>query len=72
MTTVKSVPDDMHTVKPHLICVGAKVIMPFDSAFWGDRYGKLEDPFGHYWSVATHQHDLTPAEIDAAFKKVCA
>lgn len=50
---------------------GAKVTMPVDDAFWGDRYGVLEDPFGHHWSVATHTRDLTPAEIDAAFRKMC-
>ena len=32
-------------------------------AFWGDRYGKLTDPFGHEWSIATHMHDYTPEEI---------
>jgi uncharacterized glyoxalase superfamily protein PhnB len=28
--------------------------------FWGDRYGKLEDPFGHHWSVGTHVRDVSP------------
>jgi len=32
-------------------------------AFWGDRYGKVTDPFGHEWSLATHQKDLTPEEV---------
>ena len=32
--------------------------------FWGDRYGKLEDPFGHQWGIATHIEDLTPEEIE--------
>jgi hypothetical protein len=32
--------------------------------FWGDRYGQLEDPFGHRWSIATHKEDLSPAEIE--------
>ena len=31
--------------------------------FWGDRYGKLTDPFGHQWSIATHKEDLSPEEI---------
>lgn len=31
--------------------------------FWGDRYCKLEDPFGHQWSVATHIEDLTPEQM---------
>lgn len=42
---------------------GARVTMPVMDAFWGDRYGKLADPFGHEWSIATHKHDLTPEQI---------
>ena len=45
---------------------GAKVTMPVADMFWGDRYGQLEDPFGHGWSVATHTRDLSPQEIQAA------
>ena len=39
---------------------GAKITMPVEDMFWGDRYGKLEDPFGHHWSVATHIRDVSP------------
>jgi PhnB protein len=56
------------------VTAGAKVTMPLADQFWGDRYGKLEDPFGHRWSVATHKEELTPEEIDrrgqAAFAEV--
>ena len=45
---------------------GAKVTMPVEEQFWGDRYGKLEDPFGHHWSVATHVRDVTPEEMKKA------
>ncbi len=38
---------------------GATVQMPLENAFWGDRYGKLADPFGHEWSIATHIKDVT-------------
>jgi hypothetical protein len=31
--------------------------------FWGDRYGKLDDPFGHRWSIATHIEDVSPKEM---------
>ena len=34
--------------------------------FWGDRYGQLEDPFGHRWSVATHVRDVSPEEMQKA------
>lgn len=52
------------------VAAGAKVLMPLEDMFWGDRYGKLEDPFGHHWSIATHKHDLSSAEITAAMKKL--
>ncbi len=52
------------------VAAGAKVIMPLADMFWGDRYGKLEDPFGHHWSIATHQRDLSPEEITAAMAKL--
>ncbi len=42
---------------------GATVSMPVMDTFWGDRYGKVTDPFGHEWSIATHMKDLTPEEI---------
>ena len=46
------------------VAAGAKVTMPPTDMFWGDRYGKLTDPFGHEWSIATHTKDLTPEEIE--------
>ncbi|MCG8408775.1 MAG: VOC family protein [Phycisphaerales bacterium] len=42
---------------------GATATMPLMDAFWGDRYGKVTDPFGHEWSIATHKEDLTPEQI---------
>ena len=51
------------------IAAGATLIMPVADAFWGDRYGVLEDPFGHRWSVATHMRDMTPEEILQAMPK---
>jgi hypothetical protein len=44
--------------------------MPVQEMFWGDRYGQLEDPFGHRWSVATHVRDLTPEEIQRGMAKM--
>ena len=42
---------------------GATVSMPLADMFWGDRYGKLIDPFGHHWSIAEHLEDLTPEQM---------
>ena len=49
---------------------GAKVTMPLDDMFWGDRYGKLEDPFGHQWSVGTHMRDPSPEEMQKAIEQM--
>lgn len=53
------------------VAAGARVILPVADMFWGDRYGKLEDPFGHQWSVATHLRDLDPQAIAAAMRQAC-
>jgi PhnB protein len=48
------------------IAAGATAEMPPADMFWGDRYGRLRDPFGHGWSLATHIRDVSPAEMQAA------
>jgi len=45
---------------------GAKPVMPPMDMFWGDRYGKFLDPFGHQWGVATHKRDVSAEECAAA------
>lgn len=45
------------------IDAGATVQMPPADMFWGDRYAKVGDPFGHSWGLATHQEDLSPEEM---------
>jgi hypothetical protein len=52
------------------IRAGAKVTMPLDDMFWGDRYGKLEDPFGHQWSIGTHIRDASPEEMQKAMEQM--
>jgi PhnB protein len=51
---------------------GAKVETPLADMFWGDRYGKLTDPFGHSWSVATHKEDVSPEEMEKRMHKEMA
>ncbi|KVZ07280.1 VOC family protein [Burkholderia ubonensis] len=54
---------DVDAAIAQAVAAGAKVTMPAADMFWGDRYGQVEDPFGHRWSLATHQRDLTPEQI---------
>jgi PhnB protein len=52
---------------------GARVDMPIQDMFWGDRFGRLTDPFGQQWGIATHKEDVAPEEMkrrqDAFFAK---
>jgi PhnB protein len=47
---------------------GAKVDMPLQNQFWGDRYGKVRDPFGHQWGLAQHIEDVAPDEMERRAK----
>ncbi|MGI9025629.1 MAG: VOC family protein [Burkholderiaceae bacterium] len=54
------------------VAAGAKITMPVADMFCGDRYGKLEDPFGHQWSLATHQREVSGEEMREAMSKMAA
>jgi PhnB protein len=60
---------DVDATVAQAVAAGAKVTMPVADMFWGDRYGQLEDPFGHRWSVATHTRDLSFDEIKKAMPR---
>lgn len=47
---------------------GATVIMPAADMFWGDRYGMVQDPFGHRWTFGTRLRHQTPEETQAAME----
>jgi uncharacterized glyoxalase superfamily protein PhnB len=60
--------DDVDQFVKRAVKAGATVRMPVADMFWGDRYGQIEDPFGHRWSIATHQRAVTDKEMRAAMK----
>jgi uncharacterized glyoxalase superfamily protein PhnB len=55
--------EDADAVIQRAVDAGATVIQPPMDAFWGDRYGRIKDPFGHEWSVATHIEDVSEEEM---------
>ncbi|HEY3013025.1 MAG TPA: VOC family protein [Gemmatimonadales bacterium] len=55
--------EDVDAAWKRAVDAGAKPTMPLQDMFWGDRTGRLEDPFGHVWNLAQHVADLTPEEI---------
>jgi len=64
--TVHLYVEDADKVYDRAVEAGATATMPLMDAFWGDRYGKLTDPFGHHWGISTHKKDMTPEEIGQA------
>jgi len=64
--------DNVDTVFKQAVSAGAKVDTQPSDMFWGDRYGKLTDPFGHQWSVATHKEDVAPQEMVKRMKEAMA
>jgi PhnB protein len=55
--------EDVDSTFRKALSVGAKEAQPLADQPWGDRYGRLTDPFGHSWSLATHKEDVSPEEM---------
>jgi len=70
--TVHLYVDDVDAFVDRAVKAGATLRMPVADMFWGDRYGVIVDPFGHSWSVATHQRDMTAEEIQDAMLKMAS
>jgi PhnB protein len=64
--------EDADAFARQAVAAGAKVTMPVTDMFWGDRYGQLEDPFGHRWSVATHVRTVSQEEMETAMRSMTA
>jgi PhnB protein len=54
------------------VAAGAKANMPPTNMFWGDRFAKVTDPFGHEWSIATHVEDVPHADMDRRAREAFA
>jgi PhnB protein len=55
--------EDVDAVVKKAVDAGATITMEVADQFWGDRFGSIQDPFGHIWSIATHVEDVPPEEI---------
>jgi PhnB protein len=60
---------DVDRVIDRAVAAGAKIIKPVQDQFYGDRSGFIQDPFGHFWGVATHVEDVAPQEMEERAKK---
>lgn len=60
--------EDADALVDQAVAAGATLLMPVMDMFWGDRYGQVEDPFGHRWAIATHVRDLSMEEIQTGMQ----
>jgi PhnB protein len=63
---------DVDAVVKQAVDAGARVTMEVADQFWGDRFGSVQDPFGHLWSIATHVEDVPPEEMAERAKAAMA
>lgn len=63
---------DVDSIYNQAVAAGAKIVMPLDDMFWGDRYAIIEDPFGHAWSMSTTVRSMSPDEVEAAAREAFA
>lgn len=62
--------DDVDAFIAHAVAAGANIKMPAQDMFWGDRYGVITDPFGHSWSIATPQREVSAEELQEVVKNM--
>jgi PhnB protein len=60
---------DVDATFDRAVKAGAKPTMPPADMFWGDRFAKVVDPFGHHWGLATHKEDVPPDEMGRRAKE---
>jgi len=58
--------DDADDTVGRAVAAGARVSLPVRDMFWGGRYGKVVDPFGHEWGINQQVKDLSPEEAETA------
>jgi PhnB protein len=64
--------DDADRVVESAVAAGARVTMPVQDMFWGARYGKIVDPFGHEWGINQQMQTQTDEETEASAKEFFA
>lgn len=64
--------EDVDAVVKQAVDTGATITMEVADQFWGDRFGSIQDPFGHSWSIATHVEDVPPEEMAERAKQAMA
>ncbi len=69
--TINLYVEDVDARVSQAVAAGAKLLDPVQDQFYGDRSGRLADPFGHLWILATHREDVPPEEMQKRFAAFC-
>lgn len=64
--------EDVDAIFSRALAAGSRVEIPLQDMFWGDRYGKLTDPFGQQWGIATRKENVTPEEMTRRMQSISA
>jgi len=62
--------DDVDTLAANAVAAGATILKPVEDQFYGDRTGRLKDPFGHVWIVATVLEELSLEEMQRRYEEL--
>jgi PhnB protein len=64
--------DDCDAMVEKMTNSGSQVLAAPTDMFWGERFARVRDPFGHEWGITTRLCEMTPDEIQAAAAKMFA
>jgi len=64
--------DDCDGMVTRMAANGAEILMEPADMFWGERFARVRDPFGHEWGIATRLREMTPTEIKELAEKALA
>ena len=62
--------DNVDAVIERAVAAGARVLLPAKNQFWGDRTGRIIDPSGHVWTIATRVEETSSAEREKRWSKI--
>ncbi|ELS01012.1 hypothetical protein Xen7305DRAFT_00007130 [Xenococcus sp. PCC 7305] len=62
--------DDCDAMVAKMIENGAQILMEPTDMFWGERFARVRDPFGHEWGITKHLQDMTSSEIQMLAQKM--
>ena len=61
---------DVDTVVARAVNAGARILLPIENQFWGDRTARILDPAGHVWTIATRIEETSSTEREARWSKI--